>query len=83
MLEYSKDRSSLDISKEKSSDYVDLSNSFSKKNMEYSKDDDTINLSDLKLSKLEKEKYASNWIKSRQQHEGSSDDQYYNIDLNR
>ena len=53
MLEYSKDKSLLDGSKEKSSeDIVDLSNSFSKRHISYSKDDETINLSDLRLSKL-------------------------------
>ena len=53
MLEYSKDKSLLDASKEKSSeDIVDLSNSFSKRYISYSKDDETINLSDLRLSKL-------------------------------
>lgn len=38
--------------KDKSSVIVDLSDSFSKRDFEISKDDETINLSDLKLSKL-------------------------------
>ena len=38
--------------KEKSSVIVDLSDSFSRRDFELSKDDETINLSDLKLSKL-------------------------------
>lgn len=40
--------------KEKSSVIVDLSESFSKRDFEVSKDEETINLSELKLSKLEK-----------------------------
>ena len=57
ILDYSKDKSSLDYSKEKSSIMVSNGDSsFSKRDFELSKDDDTINLSDLKLSKLEKKK---------------------------
>ena len=41
---------------EKSSEIVDLSDSFSRRDFELSKDESSINLSDLKLSKLEKKK---------------------------
>ena len=41
---------------EKSSDFMDLSDSFERKDFELSKDESSINLSDLKLSKLEKKK---------------------------
>ena len=42
--------------KERSSVIVDLSDSFSKKDFELSKDEETINLSDLKLSKLDRQR---------------------------